>query len=43
MSEALEDCSNPLLAAWLKEWMDEAKERNAKSYTVFVDVFVDYN
>ena len=37
MSEHLEDCANPLLATWLKEWMDEAKERNARSYTVFVN------
>ncbi|KAK5044867.1 hypothetical protein LTR84_010405 [Exophiala bonariae] len=27
-----EDCANPLLAKWLKEWMDEAKERNSKGY-----------
>ena len=31
-----ENCKNPLLAGWLKEWMDEAKERSAKSYTVSV-------
>ncbi|KIY03470.1 uncharacterized protein Z520_00161 [Fonsecaea multimorphosa CBS 102226] len=30
-----EDCANPLLAVWLKEWMDEAKERNSKGYTVY--------
>ncbi|EXJ67461.1 uncharacterized protein A1O5_09474 [Cladophialophora psammophila CBS 110553] len=30
-----EDCANPLLAGWLKEWMDEAKERNSKGYTVY--------
>ncbi|OCT49049.1 Crossover junction endonuclease mus81 [Cladophialophora carrionii] len=29
-----EECMNPLLAGWLKEWMDQAKERSAKSYTV---------
>lgn len=30
------DCANPLLAQWLKEWMDQAKERNSKGYTVYV-------
>ncbi|KAJ9610365.1 Crossover junction endonuclease mus81 [Cladophialophora chaetospira] len=30
-----ETCKNPLLAGWLKEWMDQAKERSAKSYTVY--------
>lgn len=29
-----QDCANPLLAKWLKEWMDQAKERNSKGYTV---------
>jgi crossover junction endonuclease MUS81 len=29
-----EDCANPLLAKWLKEWMDKAKEQNTKGYTV---------
>lgn len=29
-----EDCANPLLLQWLKEWMDEARERNSKGYTV---------
>ncbi|EXJ56884.1 hypothetical protein A1O7_07228 [Cladophialophora yegresii CBS 114405] len=30
-----EACMNPLLAGWLKEWMDQAKEQSAKSYTVY--------
>ncbi|RVX68181.1 hypothetical protein B0A52_08689 [Exophiala mesophila] len=30
-----EECSNPLLAQWLKEWMDQAKERNSKGYIVY--------
>ncbi|OAP63325.1 hypothetical protein AYL99_02552 [Fonsecaea erecta] len=30
-----EDCANPLLAEWLKEWMDEARQRNSKGYTVY--------
>ncbi|KAK7890657.1 Crossover junction endonuclease mus81 [Exophiala xenobiotica] len=30
-----EDCANPLLAKWLKEWMDKAKEQNTKGYTVY--------
>jgi len=29
-----QECANPLLAKWMKEWMDEAKERNTKGYTV---------
>ncbi|KAJ9629066.1 Crossover junction endonuclease mus81 [Knufia peltigerae] len=28
-------CANPLLAKWLKEWMDKAKEQNSKGYTVY--------
>ncbi|EXJ87827.1 hypothetical protein A1O1_04754 [Capronia coronata CBS 617.96] len=30
-----EDCANPLLAEWLKEWMDDAKERSSKAYTIY--------
>ncbi|KAI1616746.1 crossover junction endonuclease MUS81 [Exophiala viscosa] len=30
-----EACANPLLAKWLKEWMDEAKERNSKGHIVY--------
>ncbi|KIW10559.1 hypothetical protein PV08_11523 [Exophiala spinifera] len=30
-----ESCANPLLATWLKEWMDKAKEQNSKGYTVY--------
>jgi crossover junction endonuclease MUS81 len=29
-----DECANPLLVQWLKEWMDQAKERNSKGYTV---------
>jgi hypothetical protein len=35
VAEMPEECMNPLLAGWLKEWMDQAKERSAKSYTVY--------
>jgi crossover junction endonuclease MUS81 len=30
-----DDCANPLLLEWLKEWMEEARERNSKGYTVY--------
>lgn len=29
-----EECANPLLLGWLKEWMDEAQARNSKGFTV---------
>ena len=31
-----EECANPLLAQFLKEWWDVAKERNSKGATTFV-------
>jgi crossover junction endonuclease MUS81 len=31
-----EDCANPLLLGWIKEWLDQARERNSKGATVFV-------
>lgn len=31
-----EDCANPLLLGWIKQWLDEARERNSKGVTVFV-------
>lgn len=31
-----DDCANPLLLQWLKEWMDEANARSSKGYTVCV-------
>ena len=33
-----EECANPLLAQFLKEWWDVAKERNSKGATTFVRV-----
>ncbi|KAI9368357.1 crossover junction endonuclease mus81 [Aspergillus egyptiacus] len=30
-----EDCANPLLLGWIKEWLDEARERNSKGFTVY--------
>lgn len=35
MSE--EECANPLLLGWIKEWLDQARERNSKGVTVSVD------
>ena len=31
-----EECANPLLLGWIKEWLDQARERNSKGVTVFV-------
>ncbi|BCR84797.1 crossover junction endonuclease MUS81 [Aspergillus chevalieri] len=33
MSE--ETCANPLLLGWIKEWLDQARERNSKGFTVY--------
>lgn len=29
-------CANPLLLEWIKEWLDQARERNSKGVTVSV-------
>jgi hypothetical protein len=29
-----EECANPLLLGWIKEWLDQARERNSKGVTV---------
>lgn len=29
-------CANPLLLGWIKEWLDQARERNSKGVTVYV-------
>ena len=29
------DCPNPLLLGWIKEWLDQARERNSKGVTVY--------
>lgn len=34
-----EPCANPLLLGWIKEWLDQARERNSKGFTVFVFPF----
>lgn len=31
-----EECANPLLLGWIKEWLDQARERNSKGVTVLV-------
>lgn len=31
-----EECANPLLLGWIKEWLEQARERNSKGVTVFV-------
>ncbi|KAH1492373.1 Crossover junction endonuclease mus81 [Aspergillus fumigatus] len=30
-----ESCANPLLLEWIKEWLDQARERNSKGVTVY--------
>jgi crossover junction endonuclease MUS81 len=30
-----EDCANPLLLSWVKEWLETARERNSKGVTVY--------
>ncbi|KAL2706295.1 hypothetical protein AAEP93_001545 [Penicillium crustosum] len=30
-----EECANPLLLEWIKEWLDQARERNSKGVTVY--------
>ncbi|KAJ5239986.1 DNA-directed DNA polymerase family X beta-like N-terminal [Penicillium chermesinum] len=30
-----EECANPLLLGWIKEWLDQARERNSKGATVY--------
>ncbi|PKX88528.1 crossover junction endonuclease MUS81 [Aspergillus novofumigatus IBT 16806] len=30
-----ETCANPLLLGWIKEWLDQARERNSKGVTVY--------
>lgn len=31
-----EECANPLLLKWIKEWYDQARERNSKGVTTYV-------
>lgn len=30
----MSECANPLLLGWIKEWLDQARERNSKGFTV---------
>lgn len=30
-----EDSANPLLLGWIKEWLDQARERSSRGATVF--------
>ncbi|KAL4921915.1 ERCC4 domain-containing protein [Aspergillus aurantiobrunneus] len=30
-----ETCANPLLLGWIKEWLEHARERNTKGFTVY--------
>lgn len=30
-----EDCANPLLLEWVKEWYDKAREQNSKGFTTY--------
>ncbi|KAL4810025.1 ERCC4 domain-containing protein [Aspergillus unguis] len=29
------ECANPLLLGWIKEWLEQARERNSKGFTVY--------
>ncbi len=31
-----EECANPMLLGWIKEWYDVARERSSKGATVWV-------
>lgn len=37
-----EECANPLLLKWIKEWYDQARERNSKGVTTYVNVDADH-
>ncbi|KAJ5266981.1 DNA-directed DNA polymerase family X beta-like N-terminal [Penicillium angulare] len=30
-----QECANPLLLGWIKEWLDQARDRNSKGVTVY--------
>ncbi|KAG5940172.1 Crossover junction endonuclease mus81 [Claviceps sorghi] len=36
---AEEQCANPLLLAWVKEWLDTARERNSKGVTTYRNAY----
>lgn len=38
ISRTMDDatCANPLLLGWIKEWLDQARDRNSKGITVLV-------
>ncbi len=35
MADDDESCANPLLLEWVKEWLDQARERNTKAVTAY--------
>lgn len=35
------ECANPLLLDWLKEWWDQARERNSKGATMYAAAAFD--
>ncbi|KAG5980528.1 Crossover junction endonuclease mus81 [Claviceps digitariae] len=34
-----EQCANPQLLAWVKEWLDNARERNSKGFTTYRNAY----
>ncbi|KAK2593819.1 Crossover junction endonuclease mus81 [Conoideocrella luteorostrata] len=34
-----EECANPQLLAWVKEWLDNARERNSKGFTTYRNAY----
>ncbi|KAH0595782.1 hypothetical protein MHUMG1_06330 [Metarhizium humberi] len=35
----MEECPNPQLLAWVKEWLDTARERNSKGFTTYRNAY----
>ncbi|OAQ72798.1 DNA repair protein Mus81 [Pochonia chlamydosporia 170] len=35
----MEECSNPQLLSWVKEWLDTARERNSKGFTTYRNAY----
>ena len=39
MADEAEHCANPLLLKWIKEWLDQARERNTKAVTTYKNAY----
>ncbi|TVY48193.1 Crossover junction endonuclease [Lachnellula occidentalis] len=38
-----DECANPLLLGWVKEWLDQARDRNSKGATVYKKAYNSLN